>query len=383
MITKLHIENFKSLGDFDLPPSGYELSGFTCLIGLNGSGKTTLLQAFDFMAHLVTGDVKKWLAARDWAPSELTTHLAGKRSPLITFRLALSGKGGEKIAWQGKFNTTRLQCTSEEISKDGKVLLELNDAKLFVSDGSTDVRKAEPLNFIYEGSVLSTVALNKAATEIAYVKDAIKGLKSLELLSPHQMRRRARDAEDIGSGGEKLSAYLATFTLEQRKKLLEMLKSFYPHLTDISVKSLRSGWKNLRIKEDYEDYHYVEAAHMNDGLLRVIAILSQAQSSHSFLLFDEIENGINPELVQKLMDFLMHLGRQVIVTTHSPMILNYIPDDLAKEAVILIYKLQDGRTRCIRFFDLPQTQEKLRALGPGEVFVDTQLSDLIKNLPGA
>ena len=35
-ITSIHVENFKSLVDFDL-----DMAKFTCLIGLNGSGKST------------------------------------------------------------------------------------------------------------------------------------------------------------------------------------------------------------------------------------------------------------------------------------------------------------------------------------------------------
>jgi len=35
-VTNFHIDNFKSLVDFDLP-----MAKLTCLIGLNGSGKST------------------------------------------------------------------------------------------------------------------------------------------------------------------------------------------------------------------------------------------------------------------------------------------------------------------------------------------------------
>ena len=146
------------------------------------------------------------------------------------------------------------------------------------------------------------------------------------------------------------------------------------------MKSLAYGWKNLRVAEGYGENLVVDATHINDGLLRIMAILAQAQSTHSFLLFDEIENGINPELVEKLMSFLIGLDRQVIVTTHSPMILNYIPDEVAREAVMLLFKSVDGHTRCVRFFDLPEPREKLRVLGPGEVFVDTKLVDLVASI---
>ena len=53
MIQSIKIDNFKSLVNFSLA-----LAKFNCLIGLNGSGKTTLLQAFDFMSHIMTGQVK-------------------------------------------------------------------------------------------------------------------------------------------------------------------------------------------------------------------------------------------------------------------------------------------------------------------------------------
>lgn len=383
MITNLHIENFKSLADFDLPPKGLQLGKFTCLIGLNGSGKSTLLQAFDFIAHLVTGEMETWLSQREWKRTELTTQLGGKRSPVIVFRVTMDNGAGGDLIWSGRFNTTQLRCTSEKIeSGEGRLFLDLNEAKLFIAgeNGNSD-SKPEPLNFVYQGSVLSTVALQKVAPEIVRVKDNLKNLKSLELLSPQLMRRRARKAEDIGAGGEKLSAFLATFKPDQRRQLLERLKEFYPSLKDWAVKSLAYGWKNLRVSEAYGGNLILDATHMNDGLLRIMAILAQAQSAHSFLLFDEIENGINPELVAKLMGFLINLDRQVIVTTHSPMILNYIPDEVARNAVILLYKPADGKTRNVRFFDLPQTNAKLRSLGPGEVFVDTKLADLVSQLP--
>lgn len=81
-----------------------------------------------------------------------------------------------------------------------------------------------------------------------------------------------------------------------------------------------------------------EARHINDGMLRLLTILAQTQTSHSFLLFDEIENGVNPELVERLVNVLLNAPQQVLVTTHSPMILNYLPDNVARESVMFIYR---------------------------------------------
>jgi predicted ATPase len=384
MITKLHIENFKSLADFDLPPSGLKLGKFTCLIGLNGSGKSTLLQAFDFLGQLAIGRMDEWLAQRGWKKSELACNL-GKRSLVIDFRMEFHFDESGDVQWKGRFNMTHLRCTSERIEKNGLLLLEVNDGRLTVAKmDQRPTQVIEKPDLAYEGSVLSILQLKDAHPDVSRVKEVLQNLKSLELLSPHLLRRRASSADDIGIGGEKLAPFLDQLTEDSHRQLQDRLNEFYPHLEKWIVKGYRFGWKGLRVWEDYGSGSIVDAAHLNDGMLRVIAILAQAYSRHRVLLFDEIENGVNPELVEKLVKWLIDLGekgKQVIVTTHSPMILNYIPDEVAREAVILIYKPSDGRTRCVRFFDLRETQMKLRALGPGEVFVDTKLGDLVAHLP--
>ena len=61
------------------------------------------------------------------------------------------------------------------------------------------------------------------------------------------------------------------------------------------------------------------------------------------------------------------------MTTHSPLLLNYLPDAVAQEAVQFLYKTPAGATRCQQFFKIPRIADKLRAMGPGDAFVDTDL----------
>jgi predicted ATPase len=103
-------------------------------------------------------------------------------------------------------------------------------------------------------------------------------------------------------------------------------------------------------------------------------------TSHTVLLFDEIEDGINPELVETLVDLLVTAPKQVIITTHSPMILNYIEDERAKESVILTYKNKRGATQQRRFFSIECIGEKLESLAAGEAMVDINLSKLVEAL---
>jgi predicted ATPase len=116
----------------------------------------------------------------------------------------------------------------------------------------------------------------------------------------------------------------------------------------------------------------------------MLAVFAQLSKEQSFLLLDEIENGVNPELIEFLVDELVECAPQVLITTHSPMVLNYLEDEDALPGVIYIYKAKNGATQAIRLFDIPSMREKLTVMGAGEVYEDTLLTQLneeiIRNL---
>lgn len=391
MIRHFYIDNFKSLVDFSLPPN---LGQFTCLIGLNGSGKSTLLQAFDFLGHLVSGNVDDWLKRREWQKSDLTSRFLKKQ--LIAFRIGFEFPQFGHVEWEGSFNVTLLRCTAETIRVDGRELLKIVDGVLRVAKDGNGTDAVFPLSGLaFQGSVLSLLKTTEYHSVIHAVKEFASHLRSLDMLAPQLMRKRAKDAEDVGYGGERLSAYLHGFSKEAKERLLHNLQDFYGQVEGWETSALRAGWKDLRVREGYKDAHgkplETMARQLNDGMLRVLAVLAQTQTGNPIsgdkesreavarhqayccLLFDEIENGINPEIMDKLIAHLLAVRQQIIVTTHSPMTLNYLPDEIACNAVVLLYRTPQGTSRAVRFFDLPEPKRKLSLLGPGEVFVDTDL----------
>ena len=219
---------------------------------------------------------------------------------------------------------------------------------------------------------------------LAGFKSYFTRLKSLELLSPELLRQTTRDPGDsMGLGGQRLAAYLHDMKSEQREQIKKRLNDAYPELMELVTRSLQFGWKKIEIAEAYRGEEAglpakltTGARHINDGMLRIIAVLAELQSHYLFLIFDEIENGINPELVEFLIHVLTTAQQQIVVTTHSPMILNYLEDEVAKRGVIYIYKTKEGFTKSIPFFAIPSMAKKLEAMGPGEVFVDTHLTNL-------
>ncbi len=369
MIESISIGNFKSVGD---DVTLMMMGKFNCLIGMNGSGKSTILQAIDFISKIMSGKIQDWLDNRGWVINDLNCKL-GKESN-ISLCVQFRTSDDQHLLWLGSFNRSELRCTSE--------LVKIDDKTVFNSMGQhfrfNSKPKQQDISFIYQGSILSALKDSELSAPLLEFRDAMRSIRSLELLSPQLMRKTTRNNEiDIGVGGEKLAGYLGSIKGEPRKRLVEQLKHFYPNLVDFKVTNQRAGWKKLSIIESFDGQRLeTEAMHLSDGLLRILAVLTQSDSDRSLILLDEIENGINQEIIEKLVDTLVASPQQILVTTHSPLILNFLEDNVARESVQFIYKSPRGESRIRHFFEIPRIAEKLGYMGPGDAFVDTDLQAL-------
>lgn len=376
MIKSIRIVNFKSIGEMTL-----NLDRFNCLVGMNGAGKSTVLQAFDFLSHLMLGDIDAWLRERNWDIADLNNKL--RKESNIALHVIYELANSDMLFWVGVFNRSDLRCTSEILFSPAEdqdpTLLHVKKGK-FLLNGRKDSRKWQEIAFTYQGSILSALKDTELPASVLEFRDAIRRMRSLELLSPQLLRKRARTSDhDIGPGGEKLSAFLDNIKGQKKADLVELLRRFYPAIVDFRVSTMKSGWKKLIVVEQFEGKQLeTEATHLNDGLLRVLAVLAQSSTDRSLILLDEIENGINQEIVEALVDALVESPQQLVITTHSPLVLNYLTDDVARQSVQMLYKTPMGETRVRKFFDIPRIASKLEAMGPGDAFVDTDLKQLAK-----
>lgn len=409
MLTRFQIDNFKSLANFSLPPRGEDLPKFVCLIGLNGSGKSTVLQALDFLSHLVIGDVLEWLKARKWERTHLLSK--GNKRRTIDFQMEFEDQFGE-LTWSGAYNVLEGRCVSETLEfRPSKTMripgwgpVVLRYEKGVIRDHRS--RRVE-LTSETPGSVFASLKLGALHKNdrfaLMWLRNYLSGVKSLELLTPSAMRAPSREAVDVGTGGERLAAFINGLSSVEKKKLLEKLSDFYPRLKRISTNSAQFGWRRVIVSETFSSEHESDARHINDGLLRLAAIVAQTvaeeglikemsresededlgnpdHKDYQFILLEEIENGINPELVEKLVTYLHEVRQQVFVTTHSPLILNYLTDDQAKRSVFLLYRTNDGMTGVTRFFELPEASNRLQSMGAGEAYLDIGLEKVSQRL---
>jgi energy-coupling factor transporter ATP-binding protein EcfA2 len=240
MLTHLYIDNFKSLVDFHLPPKGdpnADLPKLITLVGVNGAGKTTLLQALSFLRQLMLGRVSDWLQQRDWKPSDLawrgnnTIHPQHKAR--LTFSLTFQCHHLGTLRWSGQLDYKTLKCVKEQIFRDEAPVripnLAQNLPPLPLSAFQVLVK--------YESSIFSVISTSDTPAADA-IKQFLTRTISLELLSPHAMRRRARASDELGTTGEKLSGFISQRSAQQRAEILQDLQRFYPHARGLRALSV-------------------------------------------------------------------------------------------------------------------------------------------------
>ena len=129
----------------------------------------------------------------------------------------------------------------------------------------------------------------------------------------------------------------------------------------------------------------IDAARLSDGTLRCIAALAAVMSEpeHSLIAIEEMDNGIHPSRVIKLMNALCEAAKKrsidLILTTHNVTVLN----GLGKQEILgvsVVYR--DPKTlasKIIPFVDVKNQAGLLASGGLGDAVESEKLLESIKN----
>ncbi len=161
-----------------------------------------------------------------------------------------------------------------------------------------------------------------------------------------------REVRNIGLMGEDLAAFLNTVRAQnaaQFEAIEKALSTLIPSITGIQVELNRLGQVELYIDENG---NRVPARLISEGTLRLLGLLALRGSPEPSALigFEEPENGIHPRRIQLLAEYLLasfESDTTLIVTTHSPILLDYLPD-----ASLYSVVRRDGATEITPFPDI-------------------------------
>ncbi len=303
------------------------------------------------------------------------------------------------ITWKIKFlplSRDDFQVAEESIWENGHCLLSVQGSTVSFMPGSgSEHRKNSGLRF--SGSALSILSDDDIDPSLRLIKQAFSNyVTNFELVSTFNLKQDSFPSREIGPRGENLSGFIHQISDGTRERVYTRMREFFPNVSALQreikqdeLVKLSIFDKNIRafLPDGSALSNGISSRHFSDGFTRILAIVAQIESSampgsvnaqDRILLLDEIENGVHPEIMAKLVRYLATSPVQVIATTHSPMILNYLSDEQAEKSVYFLYRNGRGKTRSYRYFDLPSAKKKLGILGPGEVYVDISIEQIAR-----
>lgn len=393
MLRRLLVKGLKSLGEVDVT-----FPRMIVLFGPNAAGKSNLLDAVQALSRLGTSRTLADALAEPIRgyPVEAFTFPPGGLADLYsqktaTFSLeAYLDIGSDRYKYRVE---VEIQPGSGSLSVRDEYLAMLDkkgtpkgNPSIEKVDGELRIRrKSKPANPRREPVGLNYALLSDPRFSgieyraIERCREELSGWRTY-YLDPRVAMRSARppsDVRDIGLLGEDIAPFL--YRLHEKPKHFEAVKrtlrALIPSVEDLVVDLNKNrGELDILVRQGGVDF---SSRIISEGTLRVLALCALTVNpwSGSLLAFEEPENGVHPRrlelIVQLLTSLALDQDRQIIVTTHSPLLCDAVlkksrayPDDIG----LLRVRHGSGGTE-VNPFDstgpLFQDQEVMAALTSG------------------
>lgn len=354
MLRRLKVRSFKSLADVDMA-----LPRFSVLFGANAAGKSNVLDAVQALSMIGTqrtlmdalgGSMIRGYPIEAFSlPKEGLAGLLSRTTARFSIEADLttpSGNGRRGSSYRYRVGV-EIATNSGVLSNCDEYLIALSAVHepkgipaIEVEGGRIKIRRQsgggrprfEDLRQNY--AILSDPRLGDPAHKyIERTRSELLNWRTYYLDPRVSMRYAAPplDVIDIGVLGEHVSPFLYKLKAAHKQHfdaVVRTVRTLVPTIEALDVVlDRRRGTLDLFVRQSGIDY---SSRVVSEGTLRVIGLCAIAASpwGGSLLAFEEPENGVHPrrlELIARLLASVsLDQGRQILVTTHSPLFCNAV-----------------------------------------------------------
>ena len=226
---------------------------------------------------------------------------------------------------------------------------------------------------------------------VVCMERVISHLKNIRMLDPipSAIRDYVRTTDvELRQNCDNLSAVLNEMCKDtsKKEKLLKTVRELPENeVEDIEFIETKIGDVIFALRErNLNSTELVDARQLSDGTLRCIAVLTAVLIGEpgSLVMIEELDNGINPARVYKLIEQLIAIGTErkidIIISTHNATLMNaYKKDELM--GVSVVYRDRDRGTSKIKsFIDIDNFPAMLASGGLGNAMIDESLLNSLK-----
>ncbi|MBC6429391.1 AAA family ATPase [Nostoc sp. HG1] len=322
MLSKLRVQHYKSLFDIEV-----DLKPLTVFIGPNGSGKSNICEALFVLSNFFERLIAN------------TGHY--EVLPFFAQSLIAVNTNQQKIEskfWQGKQDYIFFEVSTISNIENQKFIsvlsihidypqrrVTINSQENSENPGSLENTDTHYIrNFLVSNNYLDS-PLAKAIRKV-----------NIYDFAPISLSNNIPSTGGMDKTGQGIVDALADILLSNRKsfdELEERLTRLVPNIQRISLLRREDRTFLLELIDRYSEHH-IPASDISDGTLRILAFLTALyqENTPSIICFEEIENGVHPWLLHKMMELLQIISTegitgkpvQVLITTHSRVLLNYV-----------------------------------------------------------
>ncbi|MBW4501437.1 MAG: ATP-binding protein [Scytonema hyalinum WJT4-NPBG1] len=322
MLSKLRVQHYKSLFDTEV-----NLEPLTVFIGPNGSGKSNICEALAVLSNFLQRII--------------ATTNSSEVIPFFSESLKAVSKNQQKIEskfWHGKpdyllFEVSTLRPTESTHKEETNSILDLSVSLVYPH------RIVEIRNFERAVTTQYTSAIREFLVSNEYsdypLANALRKV-SIYDFAPVALSSNISSSDSMERTGQGIAYALVDILHANRRsfdELEERLTRLVPNIQRISLPRGENQTFLLELIDKYSEHH-IPASDISDGTLRILAFLTALyqENTPSIICFEELENGVHPWLLHKMMELLKIVSTegitgkpvQVLITTHSPVLLNYV-----------------------------------------------------------
>lgn len=368
MIQSVTINNFKSVRSLTM-----NLGRVNVVIGENGCGKTNVLEAIAFASAAgqglltpeILGRKMRLVPAEFMVPAFADVDMKNAQDKIISIDM-------ETQDGLPRYIRAIYDSKSKEWINAGSIIDDLNVVHVLKKVREIDPKAFDELTNSIEQKDILVKAINShnLAEVSALMPDMFREVKNVMLDKPeldafviynpeeNKLRQFSDDTMlyPLGRNGEGLFQYLKEIHIGDKQYVMASIvqrMTLLDWFDGVTVPDgLLSNEYRLQIGDRYlkESLHYFDQRSTNEGFLYLLFYMTLFSSPDTPLFFaiDNIESAFNPKLCTKIIQTIVQMAKdnnkQVILTTHSPYVLDGLDLTDDEQRLFVVKRNKDGHT---------------------------------------
>jgi len=342
IIKRLHAENFLSLKDVTV-----KFGKLTVLVGPNAAGKSNILKALKTACSIASKSLRVIESQIGLKVEQLGFGGSQKFALMIESEIM-----DKELVYNVEVHKGRILKEELMIKKEGKLdtILKLDTRESWYIDHNLH-RISVPMDsfgILHKvKNALNDFGFTQLAERIrtyAFEPRVMKGVSAMP------------GALILDSSGSNLAGLLAHIKLIDKRlfsNIEETLQTILPEVQEIVIRPIGRDSFRLGLRE--KGFETV-ITNISDGTLRLLAFITALNLGDPVVAFEEPENCVHPYLLETLVDLMRKSDCQVIITTHSPYLLNHI-----KPEEVVVVEKKNGKT-LVKSIETSEEKERVKRM---------------------